>query len=94
MDRFANELVRDVGAVEVAGVDVVDTVRDGLSQHGERSVAIFGRSEHAWTGELHRAVPDAIHTMVSERKRSGLADIDHVASVGVVETVTGSAATP
>ena len=41
VQRLADELVGDVRAVEVAGVDVVDAARDRLAQHGERGVAIL-----------------------------------------------------
>ena len=67
-ERLADDLVGDVRAVEVAGVDVVDAARDRLAQHGERRVAILRRPEYAGAGELHRAVADPFHVAVAERK--------------------------
>ena len=59
MQRLADDLVGDMRAVEVAGVDVVDAGRDRLAQDGDRRVAILGRAEHAGAGELHGAVAHA-----------------------------------
>ena len=61
MQRFADDLVGHVRAVEVAGVDVVHPARDGLAQHGERRGAVLGRAEDAGPGELHGAVAEALH---------------------------------
>ena len=71
MQRLADQLVGDVRAVEVAGVDVVHAARHRLAQHGERRVAILGRTEDAGPGELHRAVAHAVHGAVAERERAG-----------------------
>ena len=72
MQRLADDLVGDVRAVEVAGVDVVDAARDRLAQHGERGVAVLRRPEHAGPGELHGAVAEALHGAVAEREGAGL----------------------
>ena len=77
MQRFADELVGDVRAVEVAGVDVVDAARDGLAQHRERRVAILGRPEHAGSGELHGAIAEPLHGAVAEGEGAGFADVGH-----------------
>ena len=66
MQRFADELIGDVRAVEVARVDVIDAARDRLAQHGDRAVAVFRRPEHARSGELHRAVAQALHGAIAE----------------------------
>ena len=47
MQRLADDLVGDVRAIEIAGVDVVDAARHRLAQHRDRGVAILGRAEHA-----------------------------------------------
>ena len=72
MQRLADELVGDVRAVEVAGVDVVHAARDGLAQHGQCRVVILGRAEHAGPGELHGAVAEPLHGAVAEGECAGL----------------------
>ena len=69
VQRLADQLVGDVRAVEVAGVDVVDAARHRLAQHRERRVAVLGRPEHAGPGELHRAVAHAVHDAVAQGRR-------------------------
>ena len=75
--RMADQLVGNVRAVEVAGVDVVDAARHCRSQDRECAVPIFGRPEHSWSSELHRTVTHAPHGARAERERSGFADINH-----------------
>ena len=77
MKRLADELVGDVRAVEVAGVDMVDAARHGLAQHGDRRVAVLGRPEHAGPGELHRAIAHAVHDAVAEGEGAGNTEINH-----------------
>jgi len=48
-----------VRAIEVAGVDVIDTEANNLAQDGERTVVICRRPEYMWTSELHGAVTHA-----------------------------------
>ena len=72
MQRLADDLVGDMRAVEVAGVDVVDAAGHRLAQHGERRVAILGRAEDAGPGELHGAVTQPLHGAVAEREGAGL----------------------
>ena len=66
MKRLANELVGDVRAIVIAGVDVVDAPRDRLAQHGEGRVAILRRAEHARSGELHGAIAHTVHGAVAQ----------------------------
>ena len=80
MQRLADDLVGDVRAVEVAGVDVIDAARHRLAQHGERRVAILRRPEHAGPGELHRAIAHAVHGAVAELESAGGGDVGHVRS--------------
>ena len=54
-----DDLVRDVWAVIVTGVDMRDAQFDCLAQHGYRSVTVPWRPEDTGTGELHRAIPHA-----------------------------------
>jgi len=59
MKRFLDDLVGDVGAVVVAGVDVVDAELNDLAEHPDRFAAVGGRAEDVGTSQLHRAVADA-----------------------------------
>ena len=77
MERFANELIGDVRAVIVARVDVIDAARRRLAQHRDRAVAVLRRPEHPRSGELHRAVAEALHDAIAKRERCGFADVDH-----------------
>ena len=77
MQRLPDQLVRDVGTVIVAGVDVIDPARDRLAQHPNCAVGVLRRPEYARAGELHGAIAEAVHEPVAERKRSGFADVDH-----------------
>ena len=77
VERLADQLVGDVGAVEVAGVDVIDPTGHRLPQHGERRPAILGRPEDAGPGKLHRAIAHAVDGAVAEREGAGGGDVDH-----------------
>ena len=68
MERLADQLIGDMGAIEVAGVDVIDAARHRLAQHGERRVAILRRSEYAGSGELHRAIAQTVHAALAQGK--------------------------
>ena len=72
---LADQLVRDIGAIIVAGVDMIDAARDRLAQDLDRPVVVLRRPEHPRTRELHSAVAHALHNPVAERKRSG--SVDH-----------------
>jgi hypothetical protein len=65
-ERLADDLVGDVRAVVVGGVDVVDAQLDGRAQDGDRGVAVLWRPEHVGAGELHGAVPDAVEVEVAD----------------------------
>jgi ABC-type methionine transport system ATPase subunit len=77
MQRFTNDLVGDVGAIEVAGVDVVYAARDRLAQHRQGRAMIFGRAKHARTSELHGAIAKPLHAAAAEVERAGLIDSGH-----------------
>ena len=50
MQRFADEFVGDIRAVELRGVDVVDAQLDCALEHGERLVVVARRAEHTGPG--------------------------------------------
>ena len=70
VERLADQLVGEVRAVEVAGVDVVDAARDRLAQHRQGGVTVPGRSEHAGPSELHGAIAEAVHRAIAEGERA------------------------
>ena len=77
--RLADDLVGDVRAVEVGGVDVVHTAGDGFAQYGQRRVAILGRTENAASRKLHGPIAKTIHVAVAELKAAGLMRMDMMA---------------
>ncbi len=56
MQGLTDDLVGDVRAVVVAGVDVVYAGRDSLAKDGGSTIQVPGRPIHAGPGQLHRAV--------------------------------------
>src|SRR5690348_13264041 len=77
MQCVADDLVGDVRAVEVAGVDVIDAAGNRLAQHRASGLRIFRWSEHAGPRELHRAVADPLDPARAELERSGSIDVRH-----------------
>ena len=77
MQHLADQLVRDVWPVEIAGVDVVYATRDRLAQHGYRCITILGRPKHARARELHGAIAEPLHDPVPKGKGAGLIDCGH-----------------
>ena len=77
MQRLADQLVCDVGAIVIAGVDMVCALGDRCAQHGQRRVTIFGRAKHAGAGELHGAIAQPLHHAVAERERARLIRCGH-----------------
>lgn len=61
MQRLTYELVHDMRPVKVTGVDVVGAGRDGFAKQSKRQCAILGWTEHAGTGQLHRAIAHVVH---------------------------------
>ena len=59
MERFSDKLIGNVRAIEVAGVDVIDTEPKNLAQDGEGTVVIYWRPEYVRTSQLHGAVAHA-----------------------------------
>ncbi|MNE78479.1 hypothetical protein D3C80_1748890 [compost metagenome] len=66
VQRFADQLVGDMGSVEISGVDVVDPARQCFAQHGDGGRRIFGRSEDLGPRQLHRAVAHAIDRAIAQ----------------------------
>ena len=74
MQGFADELVGDVGAVEVAGVNVVDAGVDGLAQNGKGGGVVAWRAEDVGSGKLHGAVAEAVHGGAGAGEGKGAAE--------------------
>ncbi len=70
MQRFADNLIGDVWAVKIAGIDVIHTERQRFAQHGNRGMSIFWRTKYAWACQLHRPVAEAINELRTKGKRS------------------------
>lgn len=77
MKRFMNEPIGDMRAVEVTGVDVIDPTRHGFPQHDDRCMAVLGRSEHAGSGELHRAIAQTLDGAATQRECARGGEIGH-----------------
>jgi len=72
VQRLADELVDDVGTVELRGVDVIDAELDRAAQDGDRRCAVRRRSENTRARQLHGAESDAVDRVRPEA--SGLGD--------------------
>jgi hypothetical protein len=59
MERFFDELIGYVRAIEVAGIDVIDAELNNLAQNRDCTVMICWRPEYMRTSQLHGAVPHA-----------------------------------
>jgi hypothetical protein len=59
MERLFDKLIGYVRAIEVAGVDVIDTELNNLAQNRDCTVMIRWRPEYMRTSQLHGAVPHA-----------------------------------
>ena len=94
MKRLANELVGDVRAIVIAGVDVVHAPRDRLAKHAEGRVSILWRAEHAWSGQLHRPVAHAVHGAVAQRENASGSDVGYVSLHGLISDARLSAEEP
>ena len=66
VQRLADEVVDDVGAVVLRGVDVVDAELDRAPEHGAGGVGVARRSDDAGAGELHGAEADPVDGLVAE----------------------------
>ena len=68
MQGFADELVGDVRAVELGGIDVVDAKFDSAPQHRQRLVAVAWRPERTGPRQLDRAEANARDGKATKRK--------------------------
>jgi hypothetical protein len=59
MQRRPDELIRDIGAIELGGIDVIDAEFCGAPQNRNCLAAVSWRPEYAWTWQLHGAEADA-----------------------------------
>jgi site-specific DNA-cytosine methylase len=66
VQRLADQVVGDVGAVELRGVDVVDAELHGAAQDRTRAFGVARRAEDAGAGELHGAVADPSYRELAE----------------------------
>ena len=73
VERLLDDLIGDVRAVEVAGVDVVDSGGDGFAQDCLGGVYIAGGSPDVGAGELHGSVAHAVHGHGGVGEREGAA---------------------
>ena len=65
MQSLVDQVVCDVRAIEIAGVDVIYAMGNRLAQDGQRRVMILGRAKHTGAGELHGAIAEPLHLMRS-----------------------------
>src|SRR3546814_12145579 len=59
--RFANDLIGDVRAIKIAGVDMVDARFHRTTPDRHRFGAFEGRAEPARSGQLHRAIAHPVY---------------------------------
>ena len=68
VQRLTDDLIGDMRAVEVAGVDVIDASGNRLPQYGNCRRTILRRTPYVRTGKLHRSIANAIQGDVRTRK--------------------------
>jgi hypothetical protein len=61
-----DEVLGDVGAVGVGGVDEGDAQVDGATQDADRLVVVLRRAPDALTGDAHGAVAEAVDGLATE----------------------------
>jgi len=66
---LTNQLVGDIGPIELSRVDVVDAELDRAPQHRDRLRAITRRAHDTAARELHRAETDPMHAQRAQRER-------------------------
>ena len=65
MQRLANELIRDVRAIKIGGIDMIDARLDRFLQDADSGLRIFLRSEDAGPRKLHRPVSQTINLTIA-----------------------------
>src|SRR3546814_5804486 len=73
--RFANDLISDVRAIKIAGVDMVDARFHRPTQDRHRFRAVAGRAEHARSGKLHRAIAHPVYDTLAQWEEIGRAHV-------------------
>lgn len=66
MQRLPDDLVRDMRAIEITGIDMVDASFDSSSQHSNSDFAVPRRSEYTRASKLHRPISHTVHDAVAE----------------------------
>jgi hypothetical protein len=66
VQRVSDELVDDVGSVELRCVDVIDAELDCTAEHRSCRTRVRRRSEDAGAGQLHRAEPRPVDGVWTE----------------------------
>ena len=82
MKRLANKLVGHMGAVKIAGINVIYPRLYRFTQHRQRRIFVFWRTKNAKSGKLHRAIAKPFNRTRSERECSAFiyaahADLPH-----------------
>ncbi len=99
MEGLGDELLGDLRAVGVGGVDEVDAQLDGAAQHAPRLLLVVRRPPDAFAGQPHRAEAHAVDLQVaaqlecSGRGRVGSQSDCHGASSGCRMSGLGSGVT-
>lgn len=71
MQRLVDDLLGEVRAVGVRGVDEIHPELDGAAQHPDAFVAVVGRAPHALRGKAHRPEAESVDGQISaEGERS------------------------
>jgi hypothetical protein len=74
MQGLPDNLVRDMRAVEIGGIDMVHARGDGRAQDGDGAVRILGRTPYAGAGQLHCAIAYALDSQRGAGKREAAAE--------------------
>ena len=75
MQSLPDDSIGHVGAIKVAGIDVVHAGGNGLPQNPDGGVHVARRPPDLRTGELHGAVAHTVHGDGCVREREGAAEI-------------------
>src|SRR5262249_2050867 len=76
IERLADQLLGDIGAIGIGGVDEIDAEFGHALKRSERFGAILRRTPHARSGDAHRAEAEAMHLDVAaNREGAGSAGI-------------------
>jgi hypothetical protein len=81
MQRFVNELVRNVRAVELSGINVVDPGVDSLTKDCQGLAAVARRAEDTRTRKLHCAESHASNLVPGKGGRIGDHGIEYMSAI-------------